>query len=181
MCVHGQSCPILCDPMDYSTPGFSAMGFPRQEYWNGLPCSPPGDLPDPGIESASPAVASRFFTIEPSGKHRYLYRQCLFLFLVFMTIVEPGFSMFPFTTFLLYYFPRLFSDCIIFYSTKPRWISLLSAFVHSFLPEMFSLCVPPIFSLWVFLSWSPCWMWPPSLNFSCWILCVFLLLLYPGI
>ena len=41
------------------------MGFPRQEYWSGLPCPPPGDLPDPGIESpslVSPALAGRFFT-----------------------------------------------------------------------------------------------------------------------
>ena len=37
----------------------------RQEYWSGLPFPPPGDLPDPGIESASlasPAFAGRFFT-----------------------------------------------------------------------------------------------------------------------
>jgi len=33
------------------------MGFPRQEYWNGLPFPPPGDLPDPGIEPASPVLA----------------------------------------------------------------------------------------------------------------------------
>ena len=42
-----------------------SMGFSRQEYWNGLPCSPPGDLPDPGIEPMSiisPAFAGRFFT-----------------------------------------------------------------------------------------------------------------------
>ena len=31
-----------------------SMGFPRQEYWSGLPCPPPGDLPDPGMESTSP-------------------------------------------------------------------------------------------------------------------------------
>ena len=31
-----------------------SMGFPRQEYWNGLPFSSPGDLPDPGIELTSP-------------------------------------------------------------------------------------------------------------------------------
>ena len=31
-----------------------SMGFSRQEYWTGLPCPPPGDLPDPGIEPASP-------------------------------------------------------------------------------------------------------------------------------
>ena len=42
-----------------------SMGFSRQEYWNGLPCPPPGDLPDPGIEvesPMSPTLAGRFFT-----------------------------------------------------------------------------------------------------------------------
>ena len=41
------------------------MGFSRQEYWSGLPCPFPGDLPDPGIEPVShlfPALAGRFFT-----------------------------------------------------------------------------------------------------------------------
>ena len=32
------------------------MGFCRQEDWSGLPCPPPGDLPDPGIELGSPAT-----------------------------------------------------------------------------------------------------------------------------
>ena len=31
------------------------MGFSRQEYWNGSPCPPPGDIPDPGIEPMTPA------------------------------------------------------------------------------------------------------------------------------
>ena len=47
-----------------------SMGFPRQEYWSGLPFLPPGDLPDPGIEpesSVSPALVG-FFTTEPLGK-----------------------------------------------------------------------------------------------------------------
>ena len=42
-----------------------SMGFSRQEYWIGLPCPPPGDLPDPGIEAASlrsPALAGGVFT-----------------------------------------------------------------------------------------------------------------------
>ena len=41
-----------------------SMGFSRQEYWSGLPCPPPGHLPHPGIEPASPvdnASPSRFF------------------------------------------------------------------------------------------------------------------------
>ena len=32
-----------------------SIGFSRQEYWSRLPCPPPGDLPDPGLESLSPA------------------------------------------------------------------------------------------------------------------------------
>ena len=31
-------------------------GLSRQEHWSGFPCPPPGDLPDPGIELASPAA-----------------------------------------------------------------------------------------------------------------------------
>ena len=42
-----------------------SMGFSGQEYWSELPCSPPGDLPDPGIQPLSlmfPALAGGFFT-----------------------------------------------------------------------------------------------------------------------
>ena len=46
-----------------------SMGFPRQEYWSGLPFPPPGDLSYPGIKPTSPALAGGFLTTEPSGKH----------------------------------------------------------------------------------------------------------------
>ena len=45
------------------------MGFPRQEHWSGLPFSLPGDVPDSGMEPASPALADGFFTTGPVGKH----------------------------------------------------------------------------------------------------------------
>ena len=48
-----------------------SMGFPRQEYWSGLPIPTPGDLPEPGTESASlasPALAGGFLTTEPLDK-----------------------------------------------------------------------------------------------------------------
>ena len=45
-----------------------SMGFSKQEYWSGLSCPPPGDLPDPGIKPASPASAGGFFTAEPPGE-----------------------------------------------------------------------------------------------------------------
>ena len=48
-----------------------SMGFSRQEYWSGLPFSPPGDFLDPGIKptsSVSPALAGGFFITElPPG------------------------------------------------------------------------------------------------------------------
>ena len=44
------------------------MGLSRQEYWSGLPFPPPGDLPYPGVEPMSPALAGGFFTTEPPGK-----------------------------------------------------------------------------------------------------------------
>ena len=44
------------------------MEFSRQEYWSGLPLPSPGDLPNPGVESVSSALAGMFFTTEPPGK-----------------------------------------------------------------------------------------------------------------
>ena len=45
-----------------------SMRFHKQEYWSGLPFPSPGDLPDPGIKPASPALVGGFFTTEPPGK-----------------------------------------------------------------------------------------------------------------
>ena len=39
-----------------------SIGFPRQEYWSGLPFPSPGDIPDPGIEPQVSCIAGRFFT-----------------------------------------------------------------------------------------------------------------------
>ena len=44
------------------------VGFSRQDYWSGLPCPPPGDLPDPGIESRSSALQEDSLPSEPPGK-----------------------------------------------------------------------------------------------------------------
>ena len=66
-----KSCPTLCDPLDCSCQAPLSMGFPRQEYWNGLPFPLPGDLPEPGIEPVSlpsPALAGGFLSLAPSEK-----------------------------------------------------------------------------------------------------------------
>ena len=45
-------------------------GFSRQEYWSGVPCPPPGDLPNPGIERRSPALQTDSLPAEPPGKSK---------------------------------------------------------------------------------------------------------------
>ena len=47
-----------------------SMGFSRQEYWSGLPCPSPEDLPDPGREPRSPALQADSLPSEPPGKLR---------------------------------------------------------------------------------------------------------------
>ena len=53
-----------------------SMGFSRQEYWSGLLCPPPGDLPNPGIEPPSlmsPALAGGFFTTSATWEAPYTH------------------------------------------------------------------------------------------------------------
>ena len=64
-----QSCPTLCDPMDYTV-----MEFFRLEYWGGEPIPSPVDLPDPGIQSDSPALQVDSLPAEPQGSSRMLER-----------------------------------------------------------------------------------------------------------
>ena len=49
------------------------MGFPRQEYWRGLPFPSPGDLPNPGIKPRSPALQADSLLSEPLGKSKVLW------------------------------------------------------------------------------------------------------------
>ena len=53
--------------------GNHVHGFPRQEYWSELPFPSPRDLPDPGIELASAALAGGFLTTEPPWKPIWSY------------------------------------------------------------------------------------------------------------
>ena len=58
---HGRACQV---PL--------SMEFSRQEYWSGLPFPSLGDLPDPGIQPESPALAGGFFITGPPGKPKLL-------------------------------------------------------------------------------------------------------------
>ena len=52
-------------------------GFSRQEYWSGLPCPPPGDLPHPGIEPRSPTLQAESLLSEQPGKLHNAYDSAL--------------------------------------------------------------------------------------------------------
>ena len=54
------------------TDNIPTMEFSRQEYWSGLPFPSPGDLPDPGIKSRSPALQADSLPSEPPGKTQVL-------------------------------------------------------------------------------------------------------------
>ena len=70
-------CPVLsCSVMADSLPPHGLWparllcpwGFSRQEYWSGLPCPPPGALPNPGIEPRSPTLQADSLPTEPPGR-----------------------------------------------------------------------------------------------------------------
>ena len=83
MCGHMCTCILNSFRGLFATLGTMAcqvhlsMRFSRQEYWSGLPCPPPGDLPDPGIEPMSllsPELAGGFFATSATWDAcRYLY------------------------------------------------------------------------------------------------------------
>ena len=67
LCLVTQLRLTLFHPMNYSPPDFSVRRSSKQEYWSGFPCSPPGDLPNPGIEPRSPALQADSFPSEAPG------------------------------------------------------------------------------------------------------------------
>ena len=65
MVSHLSRVQLFATPWTVASQAPLSMGFSRQESWSGLPCLPPGDLPDPGTEPASltsPALAGGFST-----------------------------------------------------------------------------------------------------------------------
>ena len=67
----------LCNPFDCSPQAPLSMGFPRQQYWSGLPFPSPGDFHNPGNKPRSPALQVEL-TTEPPGKPRH----CIVYFLI---------------------------------------------------------------------------------------------------
>ena len=81
--------------MDYSCQVSLPMGFSRQEYWSGLPCPPPGDLPDPGIDPVSPVLQadslllSHWGSPPPPWEFKYCRLKCYSLLFLFPILTSP--------------------------------------------------------------------------------------------
>ena len=79
-CIHArslQSCLTLCNPMDRSPLGFFVHGILQARIVEWFPCLPPGDLPNPGIELASPAAPTLqvdFLPLSHQGSSVLIYR-----------------------------------------------------------------------------------------------------------
>ena len=79
-CVSAQLCLTLGNPLDCSPPGFSVLGIFQARILEWVAIPTPGDLPNPGIESLTPALTGGFSPIESPQKHTYTHthtRTCI--------------------------------------------------------------------------------------------------------
>ena len=65
LCLVTQSCLTLWTPWTVVCQSPLSMGFPKQEYWHGLPCPSPGDLPNPGLEPRCLTLQADSLATEP--------------------------------------------------------------------------------------------------------------------
>ena len=96
----------LFNPQTVSHQASLSMGFSRQEYWSGLSCHPPGDLPGPGMEPAllmSPVLAGGFFTARTTWEAQVMcaFLKCFYLISQCVSCGMQGSSIFTETGELL--------------------------------------------------------------------------------
>ena len=72
-CLVAKSCLTLATPWTVAPQDPLSTGFPRQAYW--WPFPSPGDLPNPRVNTTSPALADGFFTTVPPGKPKSIVPQ----------------------------------------------------------------------------------------------------------
>ena len=115
-----------------------SLEFSRQGHWSGLPCRPPGDLPNPGMELRSPALRAGSLPADPSGRpmHHGLSRS------VMSDSLQPPRYLFPISL-----FPSLPSRpssqvmCYLFY----QFILICSTWPGSRRSSAYSVCVKSFF------------------------------------
>ena len=73
MLSHFSHVRLFVTPRTVALQGPLSMGFSRQDCWSELPCLPPGDIPDPGVKSASLTLQADSLPSEPPGIRRCRY------------------------------------------------------------------------------------------------------------
>ena len=110
LCLVTQSCPTLCNLMNCSPARLLCpWGSSRQEYWSRLPCPPPGDLPNPGMEPRSPALQVDSLPSEPPGIFSCFSPLTLHLKLVTETELF-SFSSYIYLPLFIFIFPEMFTS-----------------------------------------------------------------------
>ena len=107
-----QSCPTFCNPMDYSPPGSSVHEILQTRILEWVAIPSPRDLPDSGIEPASPALAGRFFTTSTTWEAQVLISYLLYIYIcvcVFVCVVIVHVN----TNLPIYPFPHIYHICNI--------------------------------------------------------------------
>ena len=156
-CVHAHSVTqssLFATPWTGAHHASPSMGFFKQEYWSGLPFPSPEELPDPETEpmsAACPALASRFFTMEPPGKpviyifmHIHVYvciNTCMHLFVHLCVHIYTHREKYK-------YIYMHIHRCICIYAHTENYI-----YVFIYLSYLYNIeCSPCTL---VFMFWSP--------------------------
>ena len=87
-----------------------SMRFYRQEYWSGFPCSPPGDLPDPGIEPVSPALQADSLPLSHRGSIGLKLKRKYGKILLFKLEIDNSAKNWSFVSCSIYYTQTLFKE-----------------------------------------------------------------------
>ena len=135
-----------------------SMGFSRQEYWSGLPCPSPGDLPNPGIKPRSSALQVDSLPSEPPGKVAdYL---SIYLSIIYLPTNKSiiFFSFWPQFCSLLHNWLLLMLRLMLSVFQAERVMYLLWVIpgspnlIHTELPEkeLLSFLLGSVFKLWKF-------------------------------
>ena len=150
------------------------MGFSRQEYWSGLPCPSPGDLPDPGIKPQSPALEADALTSEPPGK---LVLSVLAFHVIILSVsFVPGFfcsSKWAYCC-MYHWFILFFYCCVVVHCIHFYIYLLYNLFIHFLFNGplgCFQFGVNRIKLLWTFLYRS--FLWHMQWDCFCWFSLVF--------
>ena len=91
-CLVAQSCPTVVTLWTVAHQAPLSMGFPRQEYWRGLPFLPPQDLPDPRIKPGFSALWADSSLTGPQGKPQFLSFILLKIKRIIIHVIATGIS-----------------------------------------------------------------------------------------